>query len=260
MSEDLDAEAERLLMRLTRAQRRPKPRTAPQFYDAEDALIETPFGAVQAWRLGEGPAVLLVHGWEDDHSLWAPLIDAFVDMQRAVVAFDLPGHGYSPAEEASFYSARAAVSAVAQHFGPIEALVAHSFGCPASVGAMEEGLDVARAVLIAPPIPSAYGRGRRLAQSGEFSSEAFERAAALYKARTGRELSGYDLEAAVARMKAPALFIHSLDDEQCPAENSDILSAAWPGAEKLITDNLGHRLIAQDEDIIRAIVAFVEGM
>lgn len=259
MSEDMDAQAEQALLRMTRAQRRPKPRTAPAIYDAEDRLVETEFGGVQAWRLGEGPAVLLVHGWEDDHALWGPLIDLFTEMQRAIVTLDLPGHGFSPAEEASMNSARAAVLAVAKALGPIEAVVAHSFGCPASIGAMVDGLEVARAVLIATPIPSSHGRGQRYVKSGMFSQEVFERASALYTERTGRPL-GYDVEAAAAKMTAPVLFVHSLDDEQCPAENSHKLAGLWSGAETLITDGLGHRLIAQDEDVMRQIVAWVEGM
>lgn len=259
MSDDLEAQAEQALLRMTRAQRRPKPRTAPAIYDAEDRLVETEFGKVQAWRLGDGPAVLLVHGWEDDHALWGPLIDQFLEMQRAIVTLDLPGHGFSPAEEASINSARAAILAVAKEFGPIEAVVAHSFGCPATIGAMQSGLEVARAVLIATPIPSAYGRGQRYVRSGLFSQEAFERASALYTERTGRPL-GFDVEGAAKEMTAPVLFMHSLDDEQCPAENSNILAGLWPGAETMITDGLGHRLIAQDDDVMRQIVAYVEGM
>lgn len=257
MSDDLDAQAEALLMRMTRARRRARPRVAEAFYDAEDATVETPFGSVQAWRLGEGPAVLMVHGWEDDNALWGPLIDVFANQGRAVVAFDLPGHGYSQAEEASFQSASAAVRAVAEHFGPIDALVAHSFGCPSSVWAFEQGLKVDRAVLISTPLPSLKGRGRRYVEGGEFNPAAWERAAQLYEERTGRPYNGFDFESIAPKMTTPVLFIHSEDDEQCPAENSRILSGIWPGAELLMLDDLGHRLIAQDEGVINAVVDFI---
>ena len=258
MSDDLEAQAEALLLRMTRARRRAKPRTAEAFYDAEDKVVETSFGNVQAWRLGEGPAVLLVHGWEDDHALWGPLIDQYAQIGRAVVAFDLPGHGYSEAEEASFHSASEAVRAVAQELGPIDALAAHSFGCPSSVKAMSEGLGVNRAVLISTPLPSQSGRGRRYADGGEFSPEAFARAAEIYEQRTGRAYGGFDMEEAARSLTAPVLFIHSMDDEQCPAENSNILADAWAGAEVMMTDGLGHRLIAQDQDIMDRIIDFTE--
>ncbi len=258
MSDDLEAQAEALLLRMTRARRRAKPRTAEAFYDAEDKVVETSFGNVQAWRLGEGPAVLLVHGWEDDHALWGPLIDQYAQIGRAVVAFDLPGHGYSEAEEATFHSASEAVLAVAQALGPVDSLVAHSFGCPSSLKALTEGLGVGRAVLISSPLPSPQGR-RRFAELGESQPEVFARAAELYEQRNGRPFSGgFDMEEAAKAQTIPLLLIHSMDDEQCPAENSNILADAWPGAELMMTDGLGHRLIAQDQDIMDRIIDFTE--
>lgn len=43
---------------------------------------------VQAWRWGEGPAVLVVHGWEDDHHCFDAIIAALVKRGQAVVALD----------------------------------------------------------------------------------------------------------------------------------------------------------------------------
>lgn len=258
MSEDIDAKAEALLLQMTRARRRAKPRVAEALYDAEDREIETPFGTVQAWRLGEGPAVLLVHGWEDDNALWGPIIDAFADIGRAVVAFDLPGHGYSQAEEATIESARAAIRAVAEEMGPIESLMAHSFGCAASTAAMSDGLEVRRCVLIATPIPDEDGVRRRYAEVKDATPELFARAAALYEERNGKSLHNFRYLEAAARMKAPALFVHSVDDEKTPAENSQRIAEIWPQADTLIMDGLGHRLLVQDEEVVASMVAFIE--
>jgi pimeloyl-ACP methyl ester carboxylesterase len=254
-----DEDVERLLERMTRARRRAKPRLGEAFYDADDRRIETEHGAVQAWRLGAGPAVLMVHGWEDDHALWSPLADEFATIGRAVVAFDLPGHGFSEAEEASWHTASVAIARVVQELGPIDAIVAHSFGCVATAVALSTGLDVARVVLIASPTPSMQGRGHRYADGVEFTQEMFERAAKLYEERTERPYGGFDLEAAARAMKAEAMIVHSLDDEQCPPEGSQALAEAWPGAELVMTDGLGHRLIAQDDAVMARIVDFVEG-
>src|SRR5207247_6709917 len=56
----------------------------------EPRVAPTRWGDLIAWRLGTGPAVLVVHGWEDDNSLWSPLIDELYQREPAVVAFDLP--------------------------------------------------------------------------------------------------------------------------------------------------------------------------
>jgi pimeloyl-ACP methyl ester carboxylesterase len=152
--ETLDADAEALIERATKPRRRARPRLAEPLQDAEDHQIDTPAGPVIAWRLGQGPTVLLVHGWEDDNALWGPMIERLLANGRPVVAFDLPGHGFSPAELTGPQAAGEAVKAVAEALGPVEAVVGHSFGCVALCMALDAGLKADRAVLIASPIPA----------------------------------------------------------------------------------------------------------
>ena len=66
------------------------------------------------------------------------------------------------------------------------------------------------------------------------------------------------MEAVVPSMQAKALFVHSLDDDQCPAANAEKLRGLWPGAKLALMDGLGHRLIAQDAAALDRIVAFID--
>lgn len=245
---DLDEQA-RELMAAMGPRRRVRPRLAEPLRDAEDGKVTTPAGPVMAWRLGPGPAVLLVHGWEDDNALWGPLIDKLTALGRAVVALDLPGHGFSPAEASGFDGAAAAVRAVGEAFGPVDAVVAHSFGCAVSVMAMRDGLAARRAVLIAGNLPRRQGWYARLRERG-VPDAVIERAKALSPAP-------YDIEADLPGMTAEALYCHSLDDEQCPVEDTEAMAALWPGAKLALTDGLGHRLIAQDDAMLERVTAFV---
>jgi hypothetical protein len=52
--------------------------------------------------------------------------------------------------------------------------------------------------------------------------------------------------------------VHSIDDEQTPLSNSQRLAALWPGAELFLADQLGHRFVAQDGDVLERVVLFVE--
>lgn len=256
MSEDLDKKAEELLFRLMGVRRRVAPRIAEAFRRAEDVVVETPVGRVQAWRLGEGPAVMLVHGWEDDHALWGPMIEGFAQMGRAVVALDLPGHGVTEAEDSTQEGGMLAVLAVAEKLGPIEAIVGHSFGCAVSGMAIANGLAVERAVFVATPV--GIGKGRIARQQSE--AEVFGRAMEIYEARFGRKFSSrFDFAKTAPAMKVKALFVHSVDDEQTPVGPAQDVADLWPGAEIILADGLGHRLVAQDPDLITQIVEFVEG-
>ena len=213
------------------------------------------------WRLGEGPAVLLVHGWEDDNALWGPMIDRLLANGRAVVALDLPGHGFSPAEMAGPASVAAAVAAVAQACGPIEAVIGHSFGCVALTAAIDGGMAVQRAVLIASPIPK-LDLDLWVDRQTERGAPAVvaERAKGLLAKRRAAEGSPFSIEAAARCMTAQALIVHSMDDDQCPPENARILADAWPGAELMWTDGLGHRRVAQDQATTQRAADFIEGL
>lgn len=266
----LDADAQRVLAAL-RPRRRARPRLAEPLRDARDEAVATPFGPVIAWRLDPWggspttPATLLVHGWEDDNALWGPMIEACLAVGRPVVVFDLPGHGFSPAERCSIGSAAAAVRAVAEAMGPIDSAVGHSFGCVAITRALGDGLAARRAVLIATPMPTAKAGGSHWDRAQEalgVGDAAMERAKAMFEDEE-RIFPPFDYPALAASMTAKALFIHSLDDEGCPPENSRILADAWgggtgPGAALTWVDGLGHRLVAQDEATLAGVVDFLE--
>lgn len=250
----IDDEARALLSEVMTPKRRARPRLAEPLREARDFEIETPLGKVAAWRLGVGPAVLLVHGWQDDNALWSPLIQALADMGVASVTLDLPGHGFSQGDLCSPAGAAAAIAAVANELGPIDAIVTHSFGGPATGIALMNGLNARRVVLIAAP----RGRNRRwisVAEERGVPEEVVERARELYAADVGSQYASFDL-AAVA-YPAETLVIHSMDDDGVEWENGQAIADGWPNAELVLCDGLGHRMVAQDRAIIERIVSFV---
>jgi pimeloyl-ACP methyl ester carboxylesterase len=233
--------------------RRARPRLAEPLRNAQDFEIETPAGKIAAWRLGEGPAVLLVHGWQDDNALWSPLIQSLADAGVASVAFDLPGHGFSHGDQCTPSRAAAAMEAIAAQLGPIDAVVTHSFGGPVTGFALLNGFSARRIALIASP----RGRNKRwfdFAEERGIPQEVVHRARELYAADTGLH-AAFDL-AAVAN-PAKTLVIHSMDDDAVEWENGKAIAEAWPSAELVLCDGLGHRMIAQDRGIIERIVSFV---
>lgn len=52
-------------------------------------------------RWGEGPAVLLLHGWAGRPTQFAHLIEQLVGAGYSVYALDAPAHGRSPGREAN---------------------------------------------------------------------------------------------------------------------------------------------------------------
>ena len=249
----LDEQARALLTEVMTPKRRARQRLAEPLRHAENFEIETPAGKIAAWRLGEGPAVLLVHGWQDDNSLWSPLIQALADIGIASVAFDLPGHGFSQGDQCTPARAAAAMETIAGQLGPIDAVVTHSFGGPVTGFALMNGFNARRIVLIASP----RGRNKRwfdFAEERGISEEVVHRARELYAADAGLRAT-FDL-AAVAH-PAETLVIHSMDDDAVEWENGKAIADTWPNAELVLCDGLGHRMVAQDRGIIERVVSFV---
>lgn len=254
-ADEIEIQARRLLAERGRPRRRAQPRMARALIEAEEVRLPLASGEVAAWRVGEGPAVLFVHGWEDDNALWGPALDLFRQWGRAVVAIDLPGHGHSSANDATVREASAAVRAAAQTLGPVFAVVGHSYGCAAIIHALGHGLEVEKAVLIATPTPRS--RARRPLEFEGVDPPVLARAEAIRRAHG--EAQDARIEALIRALSTPALAVHSIDDDRTPLSNAQKLTELWPGARLLLADGLGHRLVAQDDDILQQVVAFVEG-
>ncbi|MBX3431265.1 MAG: alpha/beta fold hydrolase [Hyphomonadaceae bacterium] len=249
----IDEQARALLKEVMTPKRRARQRIAEPLRDAQPHEIETSAGKIAAWRYGEGPAVLLVHGWQDDNSLWSPLISALAELGIASVAFDLPGHGFSGGETCSPTVAAQAVLHVAEKLGPIDAVVTHSFGGPVTGFALLNGFAPRRIALIAPP----RGRNRRwfdFAEERGISTDVVHRAREIYAAEAGLQAS-FDLAEVASPIET--LVLHSMDDDAVEWENGEAIAQQWPNAELVLCDGLGHRMIAQDRSVIERIVNFV---
>jgi pimeloyl-ACP methyl ester carboxylesterase len=250
---NIDDQARALLKDVTTPKRRARQRIAEPLRDVQQHQIETPSGKIAAWRHGEGPAVLLVHGWQDDNSLWSPLISALAEIGVASVAFDLPGHGFSEGDSCAPFLASTAMQQVADQLGPIDAVVTHSFGGPVTGFALLNGFAPRRIALIAPP----RGRNRRwfdFAEEQGISPNVVNRAREIYAAEAGLH-AAFDL----AEIASPieTLVLHSMDDDAVEWENGDAIAKQWPNSELVLCDGLGHRMIAQDRGVIERIVSFV---
>jgi pimeloyl-ACP methyl ester carboxylesterase len=255
---DIAIQAKQLLYHKGSPTRRAVARVCPLLANGEHQMVGEGDEAIAAWRLdGEAfhkPAVLLVHGWEDDTSLWTPLVHALYEGGRNVIGFDLPGHGYSDGEACNVDLAADAIARVIARLGPVDSIAGHSFGGVAIAGALVAGLDVGNVVLISPPTfqTGQYERQwRRHGVSEDLIAAALE---------LGRETNHFfDLVKVARGFTADALFVHSLDDPQCPAEDARQAAQAWPNAKFWPVDGLGHRALVKDDEVVSLVASWLLG-
>lgn len=211
---------------------------------------------VAAWRWGQGPAVLVVHGWEDDHHCFDAIIAALVKRGHAVVAFDLPAHGKSGGTQASIPLAADAIYNVAYALGPIRAVIGHSLGGAAATLAITQGLEVERAVVIAAPTGPTYAVDamiKRLGLSKARREGIFEE----IRRVVGVRPEEVELMPKIGSLETPALIVHSKDDPMVRFVTGEKWAATWPGAQLIAVEKLGHRRLLFDNTVAAKIVDFV---
>jgi len=210
----------------------------------------------RAW--GEGPTVLLVHGWGGHSGQLTPFVDPAVAAGFRVVALDLPGHGESDGSVSSLVHFAAALVQAAALFRPVQGLVAHSFGAAASTYAVSSGLPVGKAVFIAPPsgFESFWLRFRAgVGVSQPIMDRMLLEAEGWLNVRFDA-IAPVDL---APRMTAPLLVLHDPEDREVPFAEGAELARLWPGAELRPAAGLGHLRILRDERCVAEAVGFLAG-
>lgn len=94
--------------------------------------VRVPFdgGELAGFSIGEGPAVLAVHGWGGRAAQMFPLAKALAASGNRVVAVDLPGHAGGAKSDIKVIAR--AVNTVVEAYGPPRAVIAHSLGAMAT--------------------------------------------------------------------------------------------------------------------------------
>lgn len=204
------------------------------------------------------PTVLLVHGWAGRGAQLGALVPALVARGRRVVTWDAPAHGDSPGRTTTLASMAEVLRAVADRLGPIEAVVAHSFGGAATTIALARGLTVARAVYVAPLFTIGTTIDRFVHTLGLSRAAAVELEHGLAHANLARrdDLEGRRLAPA---MRTPLLVVHDRDDRDVPYAEGVATARTWPGARLLTTGGLGHRRVLDDAEVVDIVAGFAAG-
>ena len=121
---------------------------------AEGRFVDAAGTRIHYTDMGDGPAVLLVHGTGAEIGAWQKFSRALAAKGYRVLALDLPGSGLSGFAPDGDYSARAGVSVVRRFLGSLgisrASVVGHSTGGQVAwLAALTEDPPVDRLVLVA---------------------------------------------------------------------------------------------------------------
>jgi len=211
---------------------------------------------IRAWRWGNGPGVLFVHGWSGRGIQFHRFIDPLVRAGFTAIAFDGPAHGASDGRNTSYFEFTDVVRAF---FDPglgldIRGVVAHSFGAAAVINGLARQPDSPGTVLIAPALMLRDMVTRAFERHG-VPPALYENLLAVYERRFGYSLRRDDPHLRLKDLRRPALVIHDQDDPIVAYRDSRALSR-HPGILAMQTTvGLGHRKILTDPDVVETTVS-----
>jgi len=215
--------------------------------------------AVSTWG-SNGPAVLLMHGWGGARAQMTGFVDPLLFAGYRIVSFDQPGHGESDGKTTNLLEIAPTMDLIAQHEGPFQAVVAHSFGTLITSYALVERSFPRPERLVY------FGAFNRLMDSlprfqvlANLSDEIMEGFRAMLDENFGRDvLEAITNESLAPRIDIPALMFHDVTDNVTPIEDSRAIARVWKQAQFIETEGLGHRGALQSRSIYEKVVAFLK--
>ena len=221
---------------------------ADQRIDLGDGLV--------AWRLGQGPVVLLVHGFEGNRAQFAAIVAVLVERGFSAVALDVPAHGESAGDELTAVKFIAAIERTLARLAPVHAVIGHSLGAAMSLYSVTHTGGANRVALISAP-SSLKRELNRFAAAVGLSERGTTAFIASVEAHVGRPATDFDVRRIAGKVDLPLLLVHDQNDRQVPVLESARNAHALPGAELMVTRGLGHNRLLADPVVVRAVVDFV---
>jgi pimeloyl-ACP methyl ester carboxylesterase len=214
--------------------------------------------AVTTW--GEGPTVLLMHGWGGARAQMTGFVQPLLTAGYRVVAYDQPAHGESDGRTTNLLEIAPTMDLIAQREGPFYAVIAHSFGTLITSYALVKRN-------FPPPARLVYfGAFNQLLDSlprfqvlAGVSDEIMQGFRSMLYENFGREvLEAITNEYLTPHINIPALMFHDSADNVTPVEDSRSIAQVWKQAKFIETEGLGHRGALQSKLIHEQVLNFLK--
>ncbi len=212
---------------------------------------------IAVYRWGRGPTVMLVHGWSGRAAQLGEFVEPLVGAGYRVVAFDAPAHGRSDGRDTTLPEISEVILRLVSDFSPVHAVIAHSFGVPCVLFALQQQGFARRVVAFSTPA-TLEGLVEKFSGTLALSARTVQILRDMLVRRFGEDLwTRFSAQDMAQRAVLPALVIHDRDDRDIPWREGEAVARAWPHARFLRTEGLGHRRILRDPEVIGRVVDFL---
>ncbi len=202
------------------------------------------------------PTALLVHGWAGRGSQLTHFVQPLLDQGYRVVTFDAPGHGVSPGKRSSLPIIADAIAEVSAWVGGIDVVVAHSAGAASLTLALDRGLWIRRAALLA-PLDDIHSLTYAFLRRQGISEAVIDRVEQRSARWLGMPWSYFRASRRAVERHEPVRIFHDRGDRDVPFSQGERLARAWPDATLRPVQGLGHRGILRAPTVIEEVTSFL---
>jgi pimeloyl-ACP methyl ester carboxylesterase len=210
---------------------------------------------------GQGPTVLLVHGWGSESSSMIGFVKPLLTLGLQVAAFDAPAHGESAGDKTTMTRFVEAVGAAIKSLDDVQFVVGHSLGSIAAVAAIaranpRHARAVTRLVLIAAPA-SLSTVLERWSSHQRLPAAVVRKIYDHLRVQNGVPVSHWDIGVLGAAIDASVLVIHDEQDSVVPLTEAQKLMRSLKNVRLEQTCGLGHSRILSAAPVKDLITRFI---
>lgn len=226
---------------------------------AEKFVLRSSRKKIQCYSWGQGPVVLVVHGWAGRATQFRKIIGALVKENYRVVGFDGPAHGKSQGTSTNIMEFEQVLAELYRQVGVPVGIIAHSFGGGAALFAAMNGLPVQKLINIASPAigDEIIGTYLRTINGSESTARFFK---SYILKTTGKPFEEFTALHFIRNLKQEVdlLLVHDENDTEVPLRHALEVMKVYPRATLYQTRGLGHTRILRDEGVIHECISFVK--
>jgi len=213
--------------------------------------------SVSYWSAGTGPTILFVHGWASCGNQLAKIAEAFLDKGYKVIWFDAPAHGQSTGWQTNLFECAEAICEMQKLEGDFEAIVAHSFGVPCSLSAMNKGLVTKKLIAISTPATATglIDKFCKIIKANKKTHLSLSRRIDKFIGDLSiAEIGAQDMARGIDK---PCLVIHDKHDRMIRYKEGLAVQKNLKHSSFMLTERLGHNRILNDPEVISRCVEFI---
>jgi len=211
------------------------------------------------WGDTDHPIVLLVHGWSTTSRSMSHFTDILLKNNYQVISYDALRHGASKGKFSDLATWADSVQAVMRHIGPVECIIAHSFGGAAVTVASKLGLETKKLIFVA-HIHDITSVADNFAEHLNIPQDIVKKMRDYTWKHNETNFNKYGTNwqnIVISDFQVPTLLFHDRQDREIGIEHSQQICDMWPWATLVPTEGLGHRSILDDDGVSNGVLKFI---